>query len=309
MPSHRSSRGQPPSRSGLSLPRRTRSREGDRRHVTPAETARDHSRRRGAHQRRDCPRRVQRGQQYRRDGHRVLAGARRGARCLCGRDGDSRWRRGRVGRTPVAQARRRSGDPAIENTVVLLLPFGAFLPAEAIHASGVLAVVALALYLSRFSASLASSTSRPQGRVIWEMIDFLLTGLSFVLVGLQLRSAAAGLLDRPTDALITTAAVCLTVILVRPMWVFATALLSRSVVILFGDGAAMRRGRTTLGRTARPGPSSSSSPRWSAPSFNASRMHRSWTIAWRGGCSRSWTASRYATIVATRRIPNAAGAT
>ena len=83
----------------------------------------------------------------------------------------------------------RVGDPAIENTVALLLPFGAFLPAEAVHASGVLAVVALALYLSRFSASLASSAGRLQGRVIWEMVDFLLTGLSFVLVGLQLRSA------------------------------------------------------------------------------------------------------------------------
>src|SRR5687767_7824067 len=54
----------------------------------------------------------------------------------------------------------RVGDPAIENTVALLLPFAAFLPAEAVHASGVLAVVALALYLSRFSASLASSAGR-----------------------------------------------------------------------------------------------------------------------------------------------------
>jgi NhaP-type Na+/H+ or K+/H+ antiporter len=82
------------------------------------------------------------------------------------------------------------GDPAVENTVTLLLPFGAFLPAEAVHASGVLAVVALALYLSRVSVLIASSTSRLQGRVLWEMIDFLLTGLSFVLVGLQLGSSA-----------------------------------------------------------------------------------------------------------------------
>lgn len=57
----------------------------------------------------------------------------------------------------------RVGDPAIENTIALLLPFGAFLPPEAVHASGVLAVVALALYLSRFSASLASSAGRLQG--------------------------------------------------------------------------------------------------------------------------------------------------
>jgi monovalent cation/hydrogen antiporter len=122
-----------------------------------------------------------------------------------------------------------AGDPAVENTVLLLLPFGAFLPAEAVHASGVLAVLALALYLSRFSALIASSTSRLQGRVLWEMIDFLLTGLSFVLVGLQLRSSAAGLLEHPARVLLITAAVCLTVVGVRPVWIFATTWVSHSV--------------------------------------------------------------------------------
>lgn len=122
----------------------------------------------------------------------------------------------------------RVGDAAVENTVTLLLPFAAFLPAEQAHASGVLAVLALALYLSRFSTLGPAAASRLQGRVLWEMINFLLTGLSFVLVGLQLRPAAQGLLDRPAGVL-TAAAVCLTVILVRPPWVFGTAWLSHSV--------------------------------------------------------------------------------
>jgi CPA1 family monovalent cation:H+ antiporter len=121
------------------------------------------------------------------------------------------------------------GDPAVENTVTLLLPFGAFLSAEALHASGVLAVVTLALYLSRFSVLIASSTSRLQGRVLWEMIDFLLTGLSFVLVGLQLRSSVEGLRQDPIPVVLTTVAVCLTVIVVRPVWIFTTAWLSHSV--------------------------------------------------------------------------------
>ena len=149
---------------------------------------------------------------------------------------------GWVGRHLLSQA----GDPAIEITVMLLLPFGAFLPAEAVHASGVLAVVALALYLSRFSASLASSTSRLHGRVIWEMIDFLLTGLSFVLVGLQLRSAGAGLLDRPATVLLTTAAVCLTVIVVRPLWVFGTAAVSRTVLAYLGESVPTARVTTPV---------------------------------------------------------------
>jgi len=134
-----------------------------------------------------------------------------------------------------------AGDPAVENTVTLLLPFGAFLSAEAVHASGVLAVVALALYLSRFNVVLASSTSRLQGRVLWEMIDFVLTGLSFVLVGLQLRVSAAGLLAHPARVLLLTAAVCLTVIGVRPLWVFTTAWLSHSVRSLLREHVVVPR--------------------------------------------------------------------
>lgn len=122
----------------------------------------------------------------------------------------------------------RVGDAAVENTVTLLLPFAAFLPAEQVHASGVLAVLALALYLSRFSVLGPTAASRLQGRVLWDMINFLLTGLSFVLVGLQLRPAVQGLSDRPAGV-ITAIAVCLTVILVRPAWVFGTAWLSHSV--------------------------------------------------------------------------------
>ena len=134
----------------------------------------------------------------------------------------------------------RIGDAAVENTLMLLLPFGAFLPAEAIHASGVLAVLSLALYLSRFSVVIASSTSRLQGPVLWEMIDFLLTGLSFVLVGLQLRLSARTLLDGGTRTIGVTTAVCLTVIVVRPIWVFATGWLSHGVRSVFAERAGLK---------------------------------------------------------------------
>jgi len=69
----------------------------------------------------------------------------------------------------------RVGDPAVENTVTLLLPFAAFLPAEQLHASGVLAVLALALYLSRFSVLGPAAASRLQGRVLWVILNFLIT--------------------------------------------------------------------------------------------------------------------------------------
>lgn len=134
----------------------------------------------------------------------------------------------------------RIGDPAVENTVMLLLPFGAFLPAEAAHASGVVAVLSVALYLSRYSVVIASFTSRLQGPVLWEMIDFLLTGLSFVLVGLQLRSSARRLFDGGAGVLLVTSAVCLTVIVVRPVWVFAMDWLSHSVRRVFVERASLK---------------------------------------------------------------------
>ena len=140
----------------------------------------------------------------------------------------------------------RVGDAAVENTVTLLLPFAAFLPAERVRASGVLAVLTLALYLSRFNVLVAGSVSRLQGRVLWEMIDFVLTGLSFVLVGLQLPAAVGGLPQRPASVLLTTVAVCLTVILVRPAWVFGMAWLSRGVRQVLGDGVPTSRLHTPI---------------------------------------------------------------
>jgi CPA1 family monovalent cation:H+ antiporter len=139
----------------------------------------------------------------------------------------------------------RIGDAAVENTVLLLLPFAAFLPAEQVHASGVLAVLALAVYLSRFSVLGPAAATRLQGRVLWDMINFLLTGLSFVLVGLQLRPAVQGLHDRRSGVL-TAAAVCLTVILVRLAWVFGTAWLSHSVQRVLSEAVPSPRPRTPV---------------------------------------------------------------
>jgi CPA1 family monovalent cation:H+ antiporter len=72
------------------------------------------------------------------------------------------------------------------------------------------------------------------------MIDFLLTGLSFVLVGLHLRLSARVLLAAGGHTLAVTAAVCATVILVRPAWVFAMGWLSHSVRSVFVERASLR---------------------------------------------------------------------
>ena len=78
-------------------------------------------------------------------------------------------------------------DAPVENTVSLLTPLIAYLPAEALHVSGVLSVVACGIYLGRLDPSLVSSRTRLQSVALWRMLTFLLNGLLFLLVGLQLR--------------------------------------------------------------------------------------------------------------------------
>lgn len=122
--------------------------------------------------------------------------------------------------------RRLQPDPQIENTISLLSPFAAYLPAEALNVSGVLAVVALGLYFGRQGPRFVSATTRLQALAIWKMIDFLLNGLLFILVGLQLRLivdkiGSHHLLHFFREAVILS--VC--VIVIRAVWVFAAAYL------------------------------------------------------------------------------------
>ena len=117
----------------------------------------------------------------------------------------------------------------MENTVSFLTPLLAYLPAEKLHVSGVLAVVACGIYLGRLDPSLVSSRTRLQGVVLWRMLTFLLNGFLFLLVGLQLRTLVYSLpLETPLRALLVTALlVSLTVVGIRIAWVFLLAPLSR----------------------------------------------------------------------------------
>ena len=82
---------------------------------------------------------------------------------------------------------RFTETPVIENTMLLILPFAAYLPADKVGASGVLAVVATGLYFGRYGSGSLTAAARLQQREIWDLIVFLLTGMSFLLVGLELR--------------------------------------------------------------------------------------------------------------------------
>ncbi len=92
----------------------------------------------------------------------------------------------------IAWARRRLHEPKIEATISLLTPFAAFLSAEAVRASGVLSVVATGLYLARQGPRILAPDSRMQTEGMWGVVGFVLEGLTFIFVGLELRAVEPG---------------------------------------------------------------------------------------------------------------------
>jgi CPA1 family monovalent cation:H+ antiporter len=129
---------------------------------------------------------------------------------------------------PIARLHRAFDDASIEITITLLTPFVVYLCAEAVHVSGVLAVLAAGLYLSRRSAHFFSSTTRLQANAVWETLVFLLNGLLFVLIGLQMNQIIVAIAEWPVPLMLGNALViCLTVILTRVAWVFSATYLPR----------------------------------------------------------------------------------
>jgi Na+/H+ antiporter len=86
----------------------------------------------------------------------------------------------------LAELRRRLDNPPVEVTIALMTGYVAFIPANAVEASGVLAVVTAAVYLGWRTPELTSVQTRLQGAAVWEILVFIINALLFALVGLQL---------------------------------------------------------------------------------------------------------------------------
>jgi CPA1 family monovalent cation:H+ antiporter len=128
------------------------------------------------------------------------------------------------------QFHKRVDDAPIEITVSLLTPFAAYLSAERLGVSGVLAVVTAGLYLGRRMPELLTFKTRLQGGPVWEMVEFLLNGFVFILIGLQLPEVLHALSGDhiPIHQLVWYALlISLAVILIRILWVFPAAYLPR----------------------------------------------------------------------------------
>jgi CPA1 family monovalent cation:H+ antiporter len=146
----------------------------------------------------------------------------------------------------VIWARRHvADDPNIQNTVSLLTPFAAYLLAEEpshwaweqfgfpgeFAFSGVLAVVTAGLYLGRRGPEVISSETRIRGYAFWELVTFLLNGLIFALIGLQLGGIVERLSESTQYSVATLvfygALISLAVIFARFLWVFPATYVPR----------------------------------------------------------------------------------
>jgi Na+/H+ antiporter len=128
----------------------------------------------------------------------------------------------------VSHVRRRTEDAYLETTIALFTGYAAYLPAEELGASGVLAVVAAGLYLSWQSPRMSSPRNRLQVfEVLWVM-NFLLNSVLFVLIGLQLHGVLERVSGGSTITLVLFVALTsLAVIAIRTLWVFSIAYLPR----------------------------------------------------------------------------------
>lgn len=145
----------------------------------------------------------------------------------------------------VAAVRRRLDNPPVEVTIALMTGYFAFIPANAVKASGVLAVVTAGVYLGWRTPELTSVQTRLQGLAVFEILAFILNALVFALVGLQLSRIVDALNGQPGSSLawwglLVTLAVVLTRLVWGPLLIFLPKVLFRR----------LRHGRVVIGHPA-----------------------------------------------------------
>ncbi|GAB3800565.1 Na+/H+ antiporter [Spirosoma humi] len=118
-------------------------------------------------------------------------------------------------------ALRRITSATIQTSLTLLAPYLAYLAAEHLQASGILAVVSAGLLITRRAPEVFSPQARLESRAVWDTAIFLLEGVVFILIGLQLPAIVADLGQYTTGELVLYSVVVSAVtILIRILWVF-----------------------------------------------------------------------------------------
>ncbi|TLS42263.1 Na+/H+ antiporter [Streptomyces montanus] len=128
---------------------------------------------------------------------------------------------------PIHWLRTHLKEPLLQNSLSLLIPFFAYAVAEQVHASGVLAVVVVALYLGHRSWQVDFAT-RLQEAAVWKMVAFILESAVFALIGLQLPVVLKGLGEyEGLSAAWYAVALFLVVVVTRFVWVYPGTYLPR----------------------------------------------------------------------------------
>ncbi len=130
----------------------------------------------------------------------------------------------------ASHVQRRLDDPPVQITVSILTPFTAYLAATRFNVSGVLAVVTAGLFLGWRAPEIINSRMRLQAYPVWEMIVFILNGIVFILIGLQLPEVLRLLSSDSLQAMHLfsyAALISALVIIVRFIWVFTATYVPR----------------------------------------------------------------------------------
>ncbi|MFI5974562.1 Na+/H+ antiporter [Streptomyces sp. NPDC051452] len=119
------------------------------------------------------------------------------------------------------------GDPTLQIGMTLLVPYASYVLAEKLHGSGVLAVLTTALFLAEYATGADDVMTRLAGHTFWDIIDTLVTGVAFGLIGLELHNAIRTAEGRWGEMLGWAAAVAGVVIVVRLVWLLPATWLTK----------------------------------------------------------------------------------
>ncbi|BEL10154.1 Na+/H+ antiporter [Actinoplanes sichuanensis] len=126
-------------------------------------------------------------------------------------------------------------DPLNANALSIITPLAAFALAEHYHLSGVLAVVVAGLIVGHDTPRYTTGASRLQTAAVWRLIDFILEGAVFLLIGMQVSDTLKGLGDYTWAEIAIPVGITLgVVLLVRPLWLILTQLLPRQLHLRLG---------------------------------------------------------------------------
>jgi len=120
-------------------------------------------------------------------------------------------------------------DSSVEITLLFIMPFIAYLGAEAAEASGILAVVSLGMYLGHRKFGFMTTDSRLQSNTFWTIVTFVLNGVVFLLIGLEIPIVVSVLLDKMEvwQMVLYAGTICLVVIASRFLWILAVTRIFR----------------------------------------------------------------------------------